>query len=237
MKIATIATSILAATALSACGMSYSNGTADGVPLAELDTNGAAPSHIGLSGPDNVVIMDGAQFAVDVDGPADVVDGLRFDRSGDRLTIGRGGSNLSMGDRATVTITMPAPSGLSLSGSGEIITQALASDASIASSGSGTVTAENIDVDALDIRVSGSGTIVAGGSARDLTVAISGSSDLEMDNLEVEDADIRISGSGDVAFASDGRVSASISGSGDVRVNGDAECEESIAGSGSLTCG
>ena len=56
------------------------------------------------------------------------------------------------------------------------------------------------------------------------------------DALRVEDAKVSIAGSGDGAFASDGRVNASIVGSGEVRVIGRATCKVSSVGSGRLVC-
>ena len=225
-----------AAAALAACSISGGNSGMDGVALDDLDRGGDPPSHIALQGVDNVIVERGDSFDVSASGDADILETLRFERDGDTLRIGRDRDGFSLGDGATITVTLPMVDRLSVSGSGRMSSAILAPEARIIISGSGRVETPGIDVRSLDIAISGSGEYVASGAADELDIRVSGSGDAELGELQVETATIAVSGSGDVDLSSNGAVSAGISGSGDVTVTGNAECAHSISGSGTMTC-
>ena len=104
----------------------------------------------------------------------------------------------------------------------------------VAVSGSGSVTATNIDAEAFNVEISGSGTVVPEGVSESLDLSISGSGVFEGEALlsaagtvsvsgsgdavvnVTDDLDVKVSGSGNVEYLGDPRVSVSISGSGDV---------------------
>lgn len=208
----------------------------DGETLAELDQSGEVPTEIGLAGPDDLVLVVGDTLDIQVDGDADAVEALRFKRSGDSLTVGRDGDwSVGMGT-ATVTITMPAPREISLAGSGDITSPALAEDADISMAGSGKVSVADISATKLEVSSAGSGSISAKGTASRLEISLFGSGNIDFSDLTADKAEISIAGSGDVKLKSDGEVEASIAGSGSVYVTGDASCTSSVAGSGTLTC-
>jgi hypothetical protein len=121
--------------ALSGCAFSWDS-EVDGVPLADLDLGGDAPTSIVLAGPDGVVITEGERFTITVDGNKDAGDALRFDRDGDELAIAGSGSIKS--DKVS------AAAELEIAGSGDV---KLASDG-------------NVDVD-----IAGSGDVIVTGSA------------------------------------------------------------------------
>ncbi|MBB3034423.1 head GIN domain-containing protein [Alteriqipengyuania lutimaris] len=227
-----------AATLLSACNADFNiSSGSSGVPLAELDYEGATPTGISLTGPDRVIVTSGETLAIDVEGDRDVTETLRFDLDDDTLGIGREGSWRQKGV-ATIRVTMPTPTRLSLAGSGEIGLDRLGTggnvDISIAGSGESRIA--RIDADVLDISVAGSGSLTAAGRVETLDLSIAGSGDLDMREVEVGNADIAIAGSGDAVFSSDGTVDASIMGSGDVEVIGNARCDVSSMGSGEVRC-
>jgi len=208
----------------------------DGEPLADLDQSGDAPTEIGLAGPDKLVLKEGDTLKIKVKGDEDAVEALRFKRSGDALTVGRDGDASRDAGTATVTITMPAPTDISMAGSGSIKAAEMASDAEISMAGSGKIIVAELLADKLDISSMGSGVITAAGTATKLDISIFGSGDVNLEDLKADDAEISIAGSGDVKLASDGKVEVSIAGSGDVYVTGSAECSSSVAGSGKLRC-
>lgn len=219
-------------------GCAYMDGwdEVEGVPLAELDTSGEAPTEIMLAGPDKVVITEGDGLTITLEGNAQAGDALRFDREGDRLTIARDNSVYDRSDAAIVRITMPAPSELGIAGSGTIEAVSMASNAEIEIAGSGTISIERIEAESLSVEIAGSGDVAAAGSATTLSIEIAGSGDVRFAELTADDVTVEIAGSGDVELASNGTVSADIAGSGDVVVFGNATCSVSTAGSGSLTC-
>jgi hypothetical protein len=217
-------------------GTQINIGDDDGVPLAELDMSGAAPTALALAGPDSVVVTKGDSLSIEVEGDEELTEALRFSLDDQTLGISRkSGFSYDQG-KATVRVTMPAPGELVLAGSGTIAAETMAPEAQIVIAGSGRIDVASLKADKLDLNVMGSGTAGAAGSAGALDLTIAGSGRAELDELSAETADVSIMGSGSGAFASDGKVDASIMGSGDVTVFGRAECTVSAMGSGKLRC-
>ena len=204
-----------------------------GVPLAELDMSGAAPTEIVLSSGDNVILTEGETFDLAVEGTD--TDALRFVRDEKLIGITReDGWNGS--DKATIRITMPPPSEIVIAGSGTIKAKSLASTASINIGGSGAVEFDQVAAEKFEINIGGNGKIKGAGTAERLEVVIGGSGKIDLAALKADRAEVTIGGSGDIAFASDGTVEATIAGSGDVNVAGSAKCTVKAFGSGTLTC-
>lgn len=228
---------LAAAAGLAACdGVNVTVNGEEGVPLSELDMSGDPPTGVALGGPDAVVITTGDAFTIDVDGPAEATERLRFALSDGMLAIGRENGTWSDNDIATVLVTMPSVSTLALGGSGSITADAMAGEADIAVGGSGKVTVTNVETEILEVVIGGSGSAEVAGTSDRLEIAIGGSGSADMADLQVERAEVNIGGSGDAAFSSDGRVEANIAGSGTVRVYGSASCEANTIGSGELIC-
>ncbi|MBD59545.1 MAG: DUF2807 domain-containing protein [Citromicrobium sp.] len=223
---------------LAACnGEINIDSSSSGVPLAELDYEGATPTGISLAGPDRVIVTSGESLTIDVEGDPDVVELLRFDLDDDDLEIGREGSWRQKGI-ATIRITMPTPTSLSLAGSGEIEVDRLGTggEAEVSIDGSGESRVGRIDADTLEVNVAGSGSLTGAGSVQTLELSIAGSGDIDLREVQVGKAEVSIAGSGDAIFASDGEVEANIMGSGDVEVIGNARCSVSSMGSGDVKC-
>ncbi len=221
---------------LSGCSYDVDWGDVSGVPLAELDTSGDAPTAIELAGPDSVVIVEGDGFEISVEGDSEATEALRFDRNGDRLAIARDRDVYNGSGGAVVTLTMPAPSQLDIRGSGDIEAATVAADSDIEIAGAGNIRVTTIDSTDLDIEIAGSGTVAGAGTAQNLSIEISGAGDVEMAELTADTVQIEIAGAGNVELASNGTVNAEIAGAGDIVVTGTATCSVSSAGAGSLTC-
>ncbi len=226
------------AVAAAVSGCSYMNDWTEvsGVPLAELDTSGDAPTKIGLSGPDKLVITEGEGLAITLEGSEEAGEALRFDRDGEWLTIARDSSIFDGSGTAIVRMSIPAASTLEIAGSGTIESDTVASNATLEIAGSGDITVANIASDRLEVEIAGSGEVTASGTASVLEVEIAGSGDVKLANLTADTVTVEIAGSGDVEIASNGTVDAEIAGSGDIVVTGTATCSVETAGSGSLTC-
>jgi hypothetical protein len=225
------------ATALAGCdGANVSFDGKKGVPLAELDMTGPAPTTITLLGPDTVRITRGDKLAITVEGEG--ADKLRFALSKDGLGILRddwkvGGTQRS----ATVNVTLPLLSEIVLAGSGNLTTDQLGGpESKIVIAGSGLVEARAVDTPKLDVDVIGSGKLRAGGKAKAMNVTIAGSGDAEMDGLNADEVKVDVAGPGNARFASNGNVKANIVGSSEVRVFGRATCSVNSHGSGKLVC-
>jgi len=225
------------AAALSACSSNdISINGAKGKPLAELDLSGPPPHGVAVMGPDKVRITPGDKLAIHVDGDKDQVAKLRFTLKDGTLGILREKGLFADGTPVIITVTMPTPKELLMAGSGSISSPTLASKAEVSIAGSGDIETPSVAVDKLEVSIAGSGSYRAGGTVSSLELNIAGSGNGNMAGLKVDKADVSIAGSGDAAFASDGRVKASVIGSGTVRVKGRAQCEVSAMGSGKLVC-
>lgn len=218
-------------------GVSVNMGESEGVPLAELDLSGPAPTRLALGSGDTVILTEGDKLAITIEGDDAAKEDLRFVRDKDLLGIGRK-SGLFNKDTppATIRVTMAAPSELMIGGSGTIEAQGLDPNAAIAIGGSGTISFARFVGEWLEINIGGSGKVKGAGTAKQLEINIGGKGNVDLAGLKTERGEVSIGGSGDVAFASDGEVEASIAGSGTVRVTGRAKCTTNSFGSGKLIC-
>lgn len=225
------------ATALAGCdGSDIAFNGKKGVPLAELDMTGTAPTTVTLLGPDNVRVTRGDKLAITVEG--DSADKLRFALSDGQLGIARDDWKIGSSQKtATVNVTLPMLSEIVLAGSGNLIADQLGGkEAKIVVAGSGLVEARAVDTPKLNVDVVGSGKLRAGGKATEMNITVAGSGDAEMDGLNADDVKVDVAGSGSTRFASNGNVNANIMGSGEVRVFGRATCKVKSVGSGKLVC-
>lgn len=221
---------------LAGCNMDINIGDTDGVPLAELDMSGDAPTELVLAGPDKVVITDGDTLAIEVEGDDEATEKLRFSLEDGTLAISREKDSWKDGGSATVRVTMPSPKELVLAGSGSIEAASLAGDSNITIAGSGSASIASVTADKLELTVAGSGSVDVTGTAKALEATIAGAGSARMPGLTVESAEVTVAGSGDIAFASDGKIEANIVGSGNVTVTGSATCTVNSIGSGTVTC-
>ena len=223
---------------LSACGdVKVNIGDSEGVPLAELDLSGPAPTRLALGSGDRVILTQGDTLAIAIEGDAKANKDLRFVRDQDLLDIARHSGLFSKDSApATIRVTMAAPKELMIGGSGTIEAPALARKAELTIGGSGTIRFADFTGERLEIAIGGSGNVTGAGTAERMEINIGGKGNVDLAELKADKAEITIGGSGDVAFASDGMVEATIAGSGTVKVTGRAQCTANSFGSGKLIC-
>lgn len=223
--------------ALAGCGdVKYDINGDEGVPLAELDMSGDAPTELVLAGPDTVVISEGAKLDIDVAGDAAAVDLIRFTLEDGTLGVLRKNGAGKTSSTAVIRVTMPAPKALTIAGSGTIEAPTMGDVADINILGTGSLIVKALKSSKADVNVAGSGSFTTSGSADTLDLNVLGSGSAAMRELQVQNADITIAGSGEAEFASDGKIDANIMGSGKVTVHGRATCTVSAMGSGKVVC-
>ncbi|MET0323449.1 MAG: head GIN domain-containing protein [Duganella sp.] len=148
----------------------------------------------------------------------------------------------------------PARKNLSLSSKTmKIIVQARALDR-VSVAGSGSVQADNLKAERLQLDVGGSGSLVArqlaaeavtvalggsgsletSGKAERLQVSIGGSGEVHADKLATRDATVSIGGSGEVTVWATQSLAVNLAGSGDIGYYGDPRLSKSVVGSGSV---
>ena len=222
--------------ALTGCDMDININGKDGVPLADLDTSGDAPTGVALFGPDTIVVTEGEKLTISTEGDEKAVEALRFVLEDGTLAVMRdedAGKNIGT---ATVRVTLPALEDINMMGSGVVDAASMAGKLDINSAGSGKITVAKLTAETLDLNVLGSGSITASGTVERLDLNVAGSGSADLAGVKVDKADINVAGSGGASFASDGTVDANILGSGDVTVTGSATCEGNSVGAGKLRC-
>lgn len=220
--------------ALAACGMS-GQGLRDGVPLSQLDMEGAAPTQLSVAVPDTIRVAEGNRLAIDVSGSEDAREGLLFRLEGESLSIGRE-ADWNGPSKATISITMPPLKEINLAGSGKLSAANMTGDAEINVAGSGDIAIADVSATSLKVNIMGSGDVRAVGQAERLDFNIAGSGSLNAPELKVGDAQVKIAGSGGGIFSSEGHVEGRIAGSGNVTVLGNARCSVKSVGSGKVRC-
>lgn len=218
-------------------------------------------SKISFRVPGKLVLRQGVPQKVELEGSKEALSKIETEVKGDKLVIGNEDNwNWSWGDseRIMVYITVKDITAISVSGSGDLITEGkiTASQLDLNVSGSGSLQTDVTVSGELEADVSGSGRIDVKGSCKSIESDISGSGKV-IAALSISDlADIGISGSGKFEgsgsakeiktnISGSGKVYAAnlvvdkcdvrISGSGDVEINVKSELDANISGSGTVS--
>lgn len=200
-------------------------------------------------------ITQGPEFEVKLMAQQNVLDNIEINVSGGELEI-ESDHCINNSEPVMIYITLPFITSLSMSGSGDLITQNKITSPSISFdiSGSGSLTTiDSVITDFLDLNISGSGdmdfigkaTVVEAdisgsgnismfGSGSDLNFDISGSGELHAFYFPVFDADLTVSGSGNVETNVSTDMYVRISGSGNIFYKGTPAVTAEISGSGEL---
>lgn len=250
---------MVSAGALVALGDSISAAQDGGEPQAQSTSRSydlAAFEKISVTGPHRIVVSVGPAFSVRAEGPQQTLADTEVGVEDGRLKIhpiddGRwerrcGERNDSENWRrrcwddykpATFHVTLPAISGASLVGGGDMrIDRVEGKEFSASLAGSGDLDVAALRVDVARFSIAGSGDLVARGSARRSRVSIAGSGNLQARGVTSDEASISIAGSGDVALTVRDDARVSIVGGGDVEISGPARCTVSRFGGGRVRC-
>lgn len=145
--------------------------------------------------------------------------------------------NSSSGKNLKIAIPFETLSGVTLTGSGEIITKnkIKSSQFALNLTGSGNLKLD-IEADEIDTNLSGSGNITLDGKTNNLNNTISGSGGINTYNLDTKNADVTISGSGDIKVFCSESLKARVSGSGDIFYKGEPKIKDTkVSGSGKIS--
>lgn len=227
---------------LGACTASAGQGEASGASAQrEFEVGGF--DRVMLAGSQNVIVNVGAAPSVRAEGDAEAIERLEIEVVDGRLRIGsrRNSSwNWTGGRRRAVTVyvTVPALTGASVAGSGDMRVDRVEGpsfDASVA--GSGDLQLEAVQVQQARFSVSGSGNLRAAGAAGRTEVSVAGSGNVDLAAVDSRETEVRVMGSGDARVRATQTASATVRGSGDITVTGGARCSVSKRGSGDVHCG
>jgi len=176
----------------------------------------AAFSRVDLAGGSDVTIHAGGRQSVVVHADDNLLARVTTQVRAGTLLIGTRGS-FTTSSPMTVVVSVPSLQALTLSGSGAI-------------------TASNIQVARVSVRLSGSGAVHASGTVTRLDVSVGGSGDAQLGQLAARDVHAAVSGSGRIVTHAANTLQASATGSGTIVYSGNpAHVTTSITGSGAIT--
>jgi hypothetical protein len=206
-------------------------------PLGELKDFDA----VSLGGPDTLVVSSGSEFAIRVEGEAEIVEQLDIYVEDHVLYVARlprrGGWAFDDEGSAIIRVTMPALHGATLYGSGDIRAERLSGDQVEASlAGSGDILIGDIVAREVRLDLAGSGTLRAHGKVEESRLSIAGSGDIHAGEVNAVHARVSIAGSGDAHVHASESAKVSIVGSGDVTIHGTTNYRLSRIGSGDVHC-
>jgi hypothetical protein len=213
------------------------NSAARGQNVVKETRNLKGFSRIGFGIAGDLQIKIGPEFSVILEGAKNDLEEIITEISGDRLQIKQENWRFNFRGKVNVYVTMPAITGLGVSGSGKAQIMDDVKDADgldLSVSGSGKLLTAGVVVDALDCSISGSGDIVIGssGNADRAEISISGSGGYTGEDFEVDHLNISVSGSGNCYCKVGDTLEARISGSGNITYKGDPKVDARVSGSG-----
>jgi hypothetical protein len=209
--------------------------------LAKEEVRNVGPfSKISLKISANVYVLQDAKQSVRVVADKETLEQIITEVKDRTLTIRFPSSNVFKRwnpGKIDVYISVPEIDALSLSGSGDIVSDDINTRIlDLLVSGSGNIKIEKLAAEKVNTNVSGSGNIKIseGGVANELSIRISGSGNVDARGFEANNVSVQTSGSGNCHVVSNGEIKARLSGSGNVYYNGNPAIDSSVSGSGSV---
>jgi hypothetical protein len=179
----------------------------------------AAFTRIDLAGSNVVGVRVGGTRSVVVHADDNLISRVTTNVTAGTLTIGNKPGSIKTKVPMHVDVTVPSLRGLRLSGSG-------------------VVTALQINSPTLVVELPGSGVLHASGTAARLTVTLSGSGEAQLGQLTAETVRAIVSGSGRIVVNATRTLHATVSGSGEITYGGHPpDVKTKITGSGDVVAG
>lgn len=192
-----------------------------------------------VEGHGELVLTQGDGATLEIEADAELLPKIKSEVKDGRLVLGMQhwwDHLLPPWGPVTYRLTMKTIRGVSISGSGTVTAGDIQTDrCRLALSGSGKATLARLAAESAEFHISGSGRIeVAAGEVGRQAITISGSGHLDASGLACAAADLHISGSGNVALQASQTLDVHISGSGDVRYRGQPAVSQHVSGSGRI---
>jgi hypothetical protein len=184
----------------------------------------------------NVRIVHGSKASATVTVDENIQSTLDIHVENDTLIIStHPGKNIFRYSQFTVQVMLPALSGVTVNGSGDIAVsdKFYGQSLTLMILGSGDISGA-FDYERVQATIMGSGDIKIVGSSRLFNGNIAGSGGIYADGLEADRADVTIHGSGSCVLRVDDSLNAKIYGSGSIYYYGSPSVSQMDAGSGSL---
>jgi len=225
----------LLALILSSCNVSVVRGSGHVVsetrPVSDFN-------RVELVGSGDVVLTQGSEEALTVEAEDNLMSHLRTEVRGHTLYLGftdNVASEIIVPTRPVkYYVSLKTLEGLKLSGSGNITAHELqAGQLGLDISGSGDIVIDSLTAQTVESSISGSGKVqLSQGNAPEQRVEISGSGNYQGEKVAGQAVTVQISGSGNATVQAQETLEARISGSGDIYYYGTPRVTESVTGSG-----
>ncbi len=226
---------ILGALTMSACGFTVVRGS------GEVVTENRAVSNfdsISLSCSGDLVITQSDTEGMTVEAEKNLMKYIRTEVRGRTLHIFLNPASMIFihpEKPMRFRVAMKSVNGLDLSGSGTIYAEKVTTDdLNIDISGSGNASIDDFTANNLRLDISGSGKSRIKGTVDRETITVSGSGTVNYENLASRNAKVDLSGSGKTYVNASDSLDIDISGSGDVYYTGSPKLSQDISGSGSV---
>jgi hypothetical protein len=206
-------------------------------PRAARDYQLSGFTSVELKAVDDVVVRQGAAFAVQAEGPTAVLDQLEIRVEGQALVVSRRSGFSGRSDSAKVTVTMPVIAAARLTGAGDLsIDRVVGRSFSTELLGTGDLDVNEVKVESLSIDLTGAGQAELAGTTKTLSASLRGAGDLDASKLTAETAQLSMKGVGSLEAHVTGAAAVSLSGLGSIKVTGGARCVVNRSGLGDVTC-
>ncbi len=196
---------------------------------------------VALAGWFDVELVNGKEGELTLKGESNLLDYIKTEVKDGKLTIKqKKGINLkpsNWNEGILITVPVESVSGVSLSGSGDIVGKTVLKSDNFKTSisGSGDISLE-VEAKSLDASMSGSGDLRLSGRATDFEVSVSGSGDIRAYDLEADFVEAQVSGSADIKVTAKEMLKARVSGSGDISYKGNPKkIDTKSSGSGDIS--
>lgn len=194
---------------------------------------------VSLSGSGQLIITQGNEDSLTVEGEDNIMPRIKTEVKGETLSLSYERDSWWEKVRPTRPIKFKLKmidiTGVNLSGSGSISASNInTKDLEVDISGSGNVIIDRLVAEGLAVNLSGSGNFTFSGEVIKQEIRISGSGKYHAPELESQTVRVRISGSGKATVRASQRLDVKISGSAKVKYYGNPRLITDISGSGSV---
>lgn len=190
---------------------------------------------IDLSGSGDVIITQGETESLTIETDDNVMEHITSEVRGGTLYLGTEPRTNVIPTRLVFTLGVDELRAADVSGSGSIEADSIETDSlELNVSGSGSVNVDSLAADDLKVGISGSGEVQLAGETPEQDIDISGSGQYRAGDLLSETAVVSISGSGEATIWTTGSLDADVSGSGTINYYGAPTVTSSTSGSGNV---
>lgn len=186
--------------------------------------------------PHDLRIHKGKKARVRLQGPADLVQNIIVETSGDELTLDNQKCTSGSDDKTLrVDVTLDRLRLIRIMGAADVDVRApfKMGAGSLEINGAGDIRGE-FDARSLDVDIRGAGDVHLRGKTGDLAIDIKGAGNVDAVRMEAATVEVSIKGTGDVKIHATRAIDANVMGNGNVRYKGRPRVKMSRFGAGSI---